>query len=79
MGAALETELQTYEHHRDELLGKFEGKYVLIHENRIVSVFDSKNDAIRQGYDEFGNVPFLVKQVVKVETPHNFVTNLLAV
>jgi hypothetical protein len=29
-------------------------------------------DAIADGYRRFGNVPFLVKQVVEVETPINF-------
>jgi hypothetical protein len=36
-------------------------------------------DAIAAGYQQFGNVPFLVKQIVKIETPQNFVSNLLAV
>jgi len=72
-------ELETYERHRDELLGKSEGKFALIHGNQIVSIFDSKKDAIEQGYERFGNIPFLVKQIVKVETPQNFVSNLLGI
>ncbi len=79
MSQQLQTELKTYERHRDELLGKSEGKYVLVHGTEIAGVFDSKQDAIEQGYERFGNVPFLVKQILKVETPHNFVSNLLAV
>ncbi len=79
MSQYLQTELKTYERHRDELLGKSEGKYVLVHGTEIAGVFDSKQDAIEQGYERFGNVPFLVKQILKVETPHNFVSNLLAV
>jgi hypothetical protein len=79
MSQHLQTELKTYERHRDELLGKSEGKYVLVHSTEIAGVFDSKQDAIEQGYERFGNVPFLVKQILKVETPHNFVSNLLAV
>lgn len=74
----LTAELETFEKHRDELLGKSEGKFVLIYKNQVVGVFDSEKDAIAQGYERFGNVPFLVKQVVKVEAPETFVSSLLA-
>ena len=36
-------------------------------------------NAIAAGYQQFGNVPFLVKQVVQLETPHNFISNRLGV
>jgi len=74
----LEAELKTYEDHRLELLKSDEGKWVLVHKGRLVAVFDTQADAIRAGYKEFGNVPFLVKQVVTVEVPQNFVSNHLA-
>lgn len=79
MAKALETELGTYERHRERLLGMAEGKFVLIQNEEIVGVYDSKMDAIAQGYQKFGNVPFLVKQVVRIETPQNFISNLLGV
>ena len=79
MNQPLDTELKTYERHRNELLGTSEGKHVLIYEDKIIGVFDAKSDAIQQGYDRFGNVPFLVKQVLKIEIPQNFVSSLLAV
>ena len=76
---ALDTELKAYEQNRDHLLGTAEGKFVLIHNDQVVGVYDSKMDAINAGYQQFGNVPFLVKQIVKVETPHNFISNLLGI
>ena len=79
MSQILGTEIQTYEQQRENLLGTSEGKFVLIHETRVVGIFDSKMDAIAAGYQQFGNVPFLVKQVEKIETQQNFVSNLLAV
>ncbi len=75
----LRRELQTYDRNRDQLLGKAEGKFVLIRDDQIVGIYESKMDAIAQGYRQFGNVPFLVKQVVKIETPQNFVSNLLGI
>ena len=79
MGQVLETELKTYERHREALLETAEGKFVLIRNDQVIGVYDSKMDAIAQGYQKFGNVPFLVKQVLKVEAPQNFISNLLGV
>ena len=79
MSSILDTELKTYEQNRDQLLGTAEGKFVLVHNNQIVGVYDSKMDAIAVGYQQFGNVPFLVKQIVKVEAPQNFTSNLLGI
>ena len=75
----LDTEVETYERHREELLGHAEGKFVLVRDDKVVGVFDSKMDAIAQGYQRFGNVPFLVKQIVRVELPQNFVSHLLGI
>ena len=79
MESLLDTEIKTYEDHREELLGTAEGKYVLIRDQEVVGVFDSEMDAIAQGYKQFGNVPFLVKQVVRVEIPLEFTSNLLRI
>jgi len=75
----LDAELKTYEQHRDRLLARAEGKFALIHGDQVVGVFESEMDAISQGYRQFGNVPFLVKQVVKIETPLSFISGLLGV
>jgi hypothetical protein len=79
MMSLLATELQTYQQHREQLLGTAEGKFVLIHGEQIVGVYVSQMDAIADGYRRFGNVPFLVKQIVKIETTQHFVSNLLGV
>ena len=79
MALILDTELTTYEQNRDRLVGTAEGKFALIHHSQVIGNYDSKMDAIAAGYQQFGNVPFLVKQVVKVETPHNFISNRLGV
>jgi len=79
MTDALATELKTYEQHRDKLLGTAEGKFVLIHGTEVVGVYSVKMDAIAEGYKKLGNVPFLVKQIVKVEIPQTFVSNHLGI
>ncbi len=73
----LETEIKTYDQQRRRLLGSCEGKYVLIHGDQVIGAYASKMDAIMLGYQKFGNVPFLVKQVLRVETPENFVSGLI--
>ena len=75
----LEQELKTFDENRDHLLAKSEGKFVLIHEGEVIAVFDAKGDALAEGFKRFGNVPFLVKQVLKLDLPQNFVSNLIAV
>lgn len=75
----LSTELKTYEANIDSLLGAHEGKFVVIHNDKILDAFDNQLDAITWAYREFGNVPFLVKQVVRVDVPLSFVSNLIGV
>ena len=75
----LSTEPKVYEASLQNLLGTAEGKFVLIHGDEIAGPFDNQMDAIAAGYAKFGNVPFLVKQIVKVDVPMSFVSNLLAV
>jgi hypothetical protein len=79
MATLLDAELRTYEKNREALLGSADGKFALIKADQVVGVYDSKMDAITQGYRQLGNVPFLVKQILKIETPQNLVSNLLGV
>jgi hypothetical protein len=70
--SSLAAELQTFAMHRNELLGRAKGKYVLIKGEDVVDVFGDRTDALVRGYREFGNHPFLVKKVTDVEAPLNF-------
>jgi len=79
MSDPLSNELKTYEKNFESLVGTHEGKFVVIHGEHVLAVFDSQPDAIAWGYRELGNVPFLVKQVVRVEAPLSFVSNLLGI
>ncbi len=74
----LDSEMETYEQNRSKLLGSSPGKWVLIHRTDIADVFDTQDDAVAEGYRRFGNVPFLVKQIVAVELPEFFTSNLIA-
>lgn len=75
----LKKELEVYEAQKAELIGKSNGKFVLIKGDKAIDTFDTKIDAIRHGYEKFGNKPFLVKQIVELEIPQNFTSNLLGI
>ena len=79
MTKLLSTELRTYEANLESLLGSHEGKFVVVHGDKILEAFDNQMDAITWGYRELGNMPFLVKQVVRVDVPLSFVSNLMGI
>ncbi len=63
---ALERELATYSAKLPELL-EHEGKFVLIHGETVADFFSTFDDAVEEGRQRFGLVPFLVKQVLAIE------------
>jgi len=67
MKKILSIEQETFKTQIDQLLWRAEGKYVLIKKNRVIGVYESKLDAISEGYNRFGNVPFLVKEVTRFD------------
>ena len=79
MAELLETELETYARNRDHLLATAEGKFVLIRGDSVVDTFESKMDAVNHGYRQFGNVPFLVKKVARIEVPLDFASGALGI
>ena len=74
----LEKEYQTYLKKKDELLSKHEGKFVLIKEAELIDIFSSYEDALKEGLNRFGNVPFLVKQIQREEEVNFFYSNVAA-
>jgi len=79
MAELLKTELKTFEEHREELLGRASGDFALVHNSEVVGTYKSKEDAITEGYRRFGNVPFLVKQILAVDTSEDFTSNHIAI
>lgn len=65
----LQLELETFQTMLPELLTRAAGKYVLIHGDELVGIFDSWGEASNAGYKSFGLEPVLVKQIVEHEEP----------
>ncbi|MGA2268662.1 MAG: hypothetical protein ABSH44_09355 [Bryobacteraceae bacterium] len=74
---ALEQELKTYKEKLPELIANNnEGKFALIHGDRIIDIFGTYEDAIRDGYEKCGLEPFMVKQIQTIEQVH-FISRLV--
>lgn len=65
--AILREELKFFESRRAEWLERHEGKFALIKGSTLVDTFDTAENAYVAGVQQFGNVPFLVKQIVRQE------------
>ena len=74
----LEQELQTYHEQKEHLLEQYKDRYVLIKGDEVVADFESRGDALREGYKRFGHEAFLVKRVEEVEQV-NFFSRTLAI
>jgi hypothetical protein len=72
---SLEKELETYNNELQNLLSE-EGKFVLIQGDKVIGTYTSYEDAIREGYRQFGLQPFLVKQIRAIEEAQ-LITRLL--
>lgn len=71
MSTKLSKELDVYNRMLPGLLADPEkvGKYVLIKGDAFYGVFDTQKEAIETGYEAFGIVPLLAKQIVEREEP----------
>lgn len=60
----IQKSLETYEQNRQTLMSRGIGRYVLISGERIVGDWETYEDALKAGYDEFGiDGEFLVKKI----------------
>ena len=60
----LEKELKTYEELKSKLREENpSGGFAVIKEDKILGVWNSRQDALNAGIKEYGNVPFLVKEI----------------
>ena len=56
-------ELATFRAALPGLLNTDLGRWALVKGGEIVVIMDTENDALDEGYREFGNVPFLVERI----------------
>jgi hypothetical protein len=72
-------EKATFETNRAQLFSEHPGKYVLVKGDDILGVFDTENDAVREGYARFGSQAFYVRQITQFDNPIHFNSRLVEV
>ena len=72
---ALEKEIETYNRELPNLLAE-QGKFVVIHGDKIIGTFVSYEDALKCAYDKCGLDPFLVQKIQAVEQIQYFSRDL---
>jgi hypothetical protein len=65
--AALADEIATYQNHLPQLLREQADRFVLIKGADVLGTFPDRLSALREGYRQFGIVPFLVRQIADPE------------
>jgi hypothetical protein len=67
---SLDRELAAYRANLARLLQEHgEGKYVLVHGDKVVDVYPTQDEALQAGYDRCGLDAFLVKRIQETEKP----------
>jgi predicted aspartyl protease len=61
--AEIDTEIAAYELMRDDLEAHKMGKWVLIHDQKLVGTFDTFENAAKEATTRFGRGPYLISQV----------------
>ncbi len=59
-----ETELQYFEEHRSTWIEHYEGKFALVKGKDLQGVYDTAEAAYQAGVELWGNVSFLIKQIL---------------
>lgn len=72
-----EVELGVFHEHLEKWIVHDIGRFVLIKDAEVRGPYDTQNDAITVGYETFGNVPFLTKQIMPFEHPIAFKSSVL--
>ena len=74
---SLNRELETYRRELPNWLAQgMEGRFVLIHGDQVIGIWDQWDEALRQGYERFLHEPFLTKEIVQSEKPLYFSRNV---
>jgi hypothetical protein len=61
--ADLDREIAAYEHMKQDLESHCMGQWVLLHDEKLVNVYDSFEEAAEYAVQQFGRGPFLIRQV----------------
>lgn len=69
MSFLLKKELYFFERNKKRFLKNYLNQFVLIKENAFIGAYTTEEEAYKAGIEKFGNTPFLIRQVLKEESP----------
>lgn len=64
---SLTKELAYFEKNKNQFLKNYKNKFLLIKSDGLIGSFDTNEEAYKKGIEQFGNTPFLIKQVLEKE------------
>ena len=76
MENVLEREIAYYNEHRDELIEKHLGRFVLVKDESLIGVFNTIEQAISEGARRYGLSSFLVREVTRETEKEVFIPAL---
>ena len=63
----LEKEQEYFKQHKQELLKRYQGQFLVIKDDRLIGAYHSEQEAYEDGLKALGNTFFLIKQAVAEE------------
>jgi hypothetical protein len=63
MAANLDEDIQAYDDMRPKLEADHMGRWVVLYDRKLISIFDGFEDAAREAVAQFGRGPYLIRQV----------------
>lgn len=73
----LKQELAKYDQVRGTLQAIHAKGFVVIKGDDVLGVWETRGDALKEGIEAYGNVPFLVKDLYSEDVAINFTRNLI--
>ena len=61
--STLTKEIASYESMRSELETDHLGKWVIVHDEELVGIFDTFEDAASRAVEQFGRGPYLIREI----------------
>jgi hypothetical protein len=67
-------ELAAYDREKERLVRDHLGKLALVHQDEVVGVFDSPDEAFLEGYRRFGLVRMMLQEIRDPNDPPDFIS-----
>lgn len=65
--SVLQHEIEFFESKKQDWLKLYKNQFVLVKDYKLAGIYSAYQDAVNAGFTQFGNQPFLVKQVADQE------------